>query len=210
MSEQEKTKPEEKPKPEEKTKEEKTEDKNSSDSNNNNKIPKKPTLPKTPFNFYWIYGIIAVALIAMEMMHGFSGGLKEMKQSDFYEGALKEHHVVRIVVIPSENIAEIYIGQEYLSLLARQGKIDAFKEGKSWYTSKDAVINYTKASKTFEFDEALSSEYLFRAALLSSTIGKSKEAVSLFKELKEKFPKTEKASQADKYINTLVVEKADL
>ena len=75
---------------------------------------------------------------------------------------------------------------------------------------EDAVINYTKASKTFEFDEALSSEYLFRAALLNSTIGKSKEAVSLFKELKEKFPKTEKASQADKYINTLVVEKADL
>ena len=75
---------------------------------------------------------------------------------------------------------------------------------------EDAVSSYTKASKTFEFDEALSSEYLFRAALLSSTIGKSKEAVSLFKELKEKFPKTEKASQADKYINTLVVEKADL
>jgi tetratricopeptide (TPR) repeat protein len=74
----------------------------------------------------------------------------------------------------------------------------------------DAVSSYTKASKTFEYDEALSAEYLFRAALLSSTIGKSKEAVSLFKELKEKFPKTEKASQADKYINTLVVEKADL
>lgn len=74
----------------------------------------------------------------------------------------------------------------------------------------DAISNYTKASKTFEYDEALSSEYLFRAALLSSIIGKSKEAVSLFKELKEKFPKTEKAFQADKYINTLVVEKADL
>ncbi|MBC7651469.1 MAG: tetratricopeptide repeat protein [Deinococcales bacterium] len=73
----------------------------------------------------------------------------------------------------------------------------------------DAVSSYTKASKTFEFDDALSSEYLFRAALLSSTIGKSKEAVALFKALKEKFPKTEKAAQADKYINTLVVEKAD-
>lgn len=33
-------------------------------------------------------------------------------------------------------------GQEYISLLARQGKIDAFKEGKNWYTSKDALNSY--------------------------------------------------------------------
>jgi hypothetical protein len=33
-------------------------------------------------------------------------------------------------------------GQEYMSLLARQGKIDAFKEGRNWLTSKDAVLDY--------------------------------------------------------------------
>ncbi len=33
-------------------------------------------------------------------------------------------------------------GQEYLSLLARQGKIDAYKEGNVWYTSKNAVNSY--------------------------------------------------------------------
>lgn len=33
-------------------------------------------------------------------------------------------------------------GQEYISLLARQGKIDAFKEGRNWLTSKDAVLQY--------------------------------------------------------------------
>lgn len=33
-------------------------------------------------------------------------------------------------------------GQEYLSLLARQGKIDAFKEGRNWLTSKEAVRRY--------------------------------------------------------------------
>lgn len=32
--------------------------------------------------------------------------------------------------------------QEYVSLLARQGKIDAYKEGKNWYTSKKAIENY--------------------------------------------------------------------
>ncbi|MFN0176112.1 MAG: Fic family protein [Saprospiraceae bacterium] len=34
--------------------------------------------------------------------------------------------------------------QEYVSLLARRGKIDAFKEGRNWLTSKDAVLEYMK------------------------------------------------------------------
>lgn len=33
-------------------------------------------------------------------------------------------------------------GQEYVSLLARQGKIDAFKEGRNWVTTKQAVLDY--------------------------------------------------------------------
>ncbi len=37
---------------------------------------------------------------------------------------------------------DVPYGQEYVSLLARQGKIDAFKEGKNWYTSKVALNNY--------------------------------------------------------------------
>jgi len=37
---------------------------------------------------------------------------------------------------------EIPYGQEYVSLLARQGKIDAHKEGRNWYTTKEAVLNY--------------------------------------------------------------------
>ena len=37
---------------------------------------------------------------------------------------------------------DIPYGQEYVSLLARQGKIDAFKEGRNWLTSKKAVLEY--------------------------------------------------------------------
>lgn len=33
-------------------------------------------------------------------------------------------------------------GQEYVSLLARRGKIDAFKEGRNWKTSKNAIVSY--------------------------------------------------------------------
>ena len=72
---------------------------------------------------------------------------------------------------------------------------------------EEAIDNYKKAATTFEKDESNSSEYLFRAALLSETTGKSKEALELYKELKEKFPKTEKGFQADKYIYRLSIEK---
>jgi len=37
---------------------------------------------------------------------------------------------------------EIPYGQEYLSLLARRGKIDAYKDGKVWLTTKAAVQQY--------------------------------------------------------------------
>lgn len=33
-------------------------------------------------------------------------------------------------------------GQEYLSLLARSGKLEAYKEGRVWYSSKQAVLRY--------------------------------------------------------------------
>lgn len=42
---------------------------------------------------------------------------------------------------------DIPYGQEYISLLARQGKIDAYKEGRDWLTTKDAVKNYIETRK---------------------------------------------------------------
>ena len=86
--------------------------------NKNDGLPKKPKLPKNGFNFYWIYGIIAVALIAMQVMNGgmFGAGLKEVKKSDFFETMLKQHHVAKIVVVPNENFAEIFIAKDYLQL----------------------------------------------------------------------------------------------
>ena len=38
-------------------------------------------------------------------------------------------------------------GQEYVSLLARTGKIDAFKEGRNWLTTENAVLDYMEKRK---------------------------------------------------------------
>ena len=45
------------------------------------------------------------------------------------------------------NEPESPYGQEYISLLARQGKIDAYKEGKNWLTTKKAIEEYMQNRK---------------------------------------------------------------
>ncbi len=72
---------------------------------------------------------------------------------------------------------------------------------------EDAIASYKKAGEVFEKDENNSSEYLFRAALLAETSGNATQALDLYKELKEKYPRTDKGFQADKYINRLSIEK---
>lgn len=93
---------------------------------------------------------------------------------------------------------------QQIKLLAYGCLGDAYSE---LNRKEDAISSYKKAATTFEKDENNSAEYLFRAALLSESSGKSKEALDLYRELKEKFPKTEKGVQADKYIYRLSIEK---
>ncbi len=74
----------------------------------------------------------------------------------------------------------------------------------------EALESYLKAGKTFEKDESTSAEYLFRAGLLSETLGNSDKALEIYKDIKDKYPKSEKGTQIDKYINRLSVEKPEL
>lgn len=77
---------------------------------------------------------------------------------------------------------------------------DAYSElGKK----NEAIDSYKKASSVFPDDALNSAEYLFRAALLSSDLGKTKEAITMLQELKDKFPLTPRGYEADKYLAKL-------
>lgn len=47
-------------------------------------------------------------------------------------------------IVDIVNDPDVPYGQEYVSLLARQGEIDAYKEGRNWLTSKQAILDYIK------------------------------------------------------------------
>lgn len=73
----------------------------------------------------------------------------------------------------------------------------------------EAVTSYKKAAATFEDDEANASEYLFRAGLKLEIMGKTSEAADVYKEVKDKFPQTDKGFLAEKYIYRLSVQPND-
>ncbi len=127
------------------------------------------------------------------------------------------------------NLAHFYAGVSYLKLGdfnnavkylkdfstdAKQIQLLAFGALGDAYAEQnktdDAISYYKKAGSTFDKDDNNSAEYLFRAALLLETKGKNEEALALYKEIKEKFPKTDKGFQADRYIYRLSIEKNDL
>ena len=129
----------------------------------------------------------------------------------------------------SANLAKYYAGVSYLKLGQFDKAIEYLKDfqtdakqvqmvaygclGDAYAEigkKDDAVDYYQKAGKTFEKDEAVSAEYLFRAGLLSETMGNNDKALEIYKDIKEKYPKTEKGNQIDKYIYRLSVKKPEL
>lgn len=77
---------------------------------------------------------------------------------------------------------------------------DAYSEqGKK----EDAAAEYSKAGKMFEKDDYNSPEYLFRAGFLYESLGKTKEAIENYTLIKEKYSKSERGFEIDKYLARL-------
>ncbi len=80
----------------------------------NNKLKKsKLPLPKGPkFNFYWVYGLIALGLIALQFF-GSDNSSKETTWEKFNQEMLQANDVDKLVVVNKE-IVEVYIKPERL------------------------------------------------------------------------------------------------
>jgi tetratricopeptide (TPR) repeat protein len=80
---------------------------------------------------------------------------------------------------------------------------DAYSELKK---NEDAIEYYKKAGTHFPEDEAISSEYLFRAASFLELNGKNDAALEIYMQIKKDYPKSEKGFSIDKYISRLQVQ----
>lgn len=67
----------------------------------------------------------------------------------------------------------------------------------------EALSQYKKAATVNKKDEFMTSEALYRAASFAEAIGKSAEAIELFKENKESFPKTARIAEIEKHLARL-------
>lgn len=123
------------------------------------------------------------------------------------------------------NLARFYAGDIYLKMGDNERAITQLKKFKTSSKivqarsyklladanadlgkNQEALDYYKKAARYFEKDETNSAEYLFMAAYFADRVVKDqKQAIELYKELKQKFSKTSQGQQADNYLAQLGV-----
>ena len=79
-------------------------------SNNNNKKKIKGNLPK--FNFYWVYGIVAVILISINLFNPVNTGVLKTNYSEFK--SFVENKQVRKIEVINKKEARVYISPDQL------------------------------------------------------------------------------------------------
>ena len=128
---------------------------------------------------------------AANLAHYYAGSIY-LRKDDFNNAVkyLKDFSTSSTLI---QSIAWKMLGDAYMSL-------DKKSEG---------VEYYLKAGKHNAKDEYISSECLFLAGLAYETLGKTKEAGEAYLIIKEKYPKSEKGAQVDKYLARVGVIKND-
>lgn len=73
--------------------------------------------------------------------------------------------------------------------------------------TEDALDYYEKAGNISGLDEGMAAEALFLAGRYAEAMGKTKEAIEIFQELKDKYPASQRISDVEKYLASLGVTK---
>ncbi len=89
-----------------------------------------------------------------------------------------------------------------LSLLADAHSELGFSSNNNSEKEKAAGL-YIQAANKFPKDDINSSEYLFRGGYLYESLGKNKEAIDAYKQIKENYPRSQHGFEIDKYLARL-------
>jgi ATP-dependent metalloprotease FtsH len=121
-------------------------------------MAKKSNTPKPKFNFYWIYGIIAVVLIG-SMLLSSDGGGKEISTDDFVK-LTEKGFVKNLIVIKNTGEAEVFLLKDKLEEIKQfDDQYKFLTESKGGpFTVESADLYFTTPDSKDAFDTKL--EYL--------------------------------------------------
>jgi hypothetical protein len=128
------------------------------------------------------------------------GGTKSGNLAKFYSGIcylkLKDYNKAISYLKDFETDAK------EIQTIAYARLADAYSELNK---NQEAIEYYAKAGRYYPEQESLSAENLFRAGLKSEILGKNDDAVKFYKEIKEKYSRTDRGYQVEKYLARLGV-----
>jgi predicted negative regulator of RcsB-dependent stress response len=133
----------------------------------------------------------------LKIMDKYSG-TKAANLSKFYAGAifLRQGDFANA----EKQLKDFSTSSLQISARAKSLLADAYSEqGKK----EEAAKLYREAAGLFEKDEFNSAEYLFRSGYLYESLGKNQEAIEAYKLIKEKYPRSERGFEVDKYLARL-------
>lgn len=113
-------------------------------------------LPKKTFNYYWIYAIIGLVLLGLNLFN-FNSSSQKITWKNFAE-MIQSGEVARVIVITNEMIAEIYIKEEALANNEKYQKIKGKSitglpnRGPHFYIQIGSVEQFAKDLKDLQTD----------------------------------------------------------
>jgi TolA-binding protein len=126
------------------------------------------------------------------------GGTKAANLSSFYAGSC-------YLKLGDFNNAVKYLSGFSTSVKQLQERAygllgDAYSEQNK---KEEAAEQYKKAGTYYEKDELFSPEYLFRSGYLYESMGKTQDAIAMYKMIKDKYPGSQRGADIDKYLARL-------
>ncbi|HLP14359.1 MAG TPA: ATP-dependent metallopeptidase FtsH/Yme1/Tma family protein, partial [Flavobacteriales bacterium] len=111
--------------------------------------PRKPQGGGSGFNFYWIYAVLIILLLSVNLFQ-WSGGTKEITEQQFYKDLFYRGHVKKVEVV-NKQVAEIYIKKEHIEdKYHKDNKVS--KEGPQYSFTIGSIENFDK--KIAEINDA--------------------------------------------------------
>jgi TolA-binding protein len=125
-------------------------------------------------------------------------GTKAAKLSEFYAGSCYLH--MGDFANAVKHLKDFTTPVQQIQARAYAMLGDAYSEQNK---KDDAVEQYKKAANTFSDDNIMSPEYLFKAGYLYENLGKNKEAIEMYQQIKDKYPASTRATEINKYLARL-------